>query len=299
MFPYSGNTLHYFAQYGVTRSTALADICHVVKNSASEKHALPKGAQEKKSINGAQAIGRAIDVVRIVAQLQRSGATLSRVARAADLKTSTAFRILRTLAQHRMLRYDDGARSYFLGPLAFELGLAASSETPIPEYLRDAIEEVARETQLTTYLMARSDNDAVCVRCIHASTAIRAVPMDTGQRLPLGVGAGSLTILSSLSDEEIQRVIAAQKARLEIFPGGKARPERLLKRIELTRQQGFSFSSGIVASGVIGIGVAISQRRALPHFAISVSAVATSVKPRQVKRIAVVIQTAIERHASN
>jgi DNA-binding IclR family transcriptional regulator len=118
--------------------------------------------------------------------------------------------------------------------------------------------------------------------------------MDVGQRLPLGVGAGSLAILSSLDDDEIERVLAAQKSRLELFPGGKAKPDRIWKRVALTRQQGFAYSSGIVASGAIGVGVAI-----LPHqvtqLAISVSAVASTVSPANVKKIAAAISAAIER----
>lgn len=252
---------------------------------------------EAGAIGGAQAIRRAVDVLRAVAQLQLSGATLSRVARATHLTTSTAFRILRTLTEDRLLRYDTFSRSYHIGPLAYELGLAASMDVQVQTHWRSTVEEVARVTQLTTYLMARSDNDAVCLLCAQGSTPLRAVPMDIGQRLPLGVGAGSLAILASLDDGEIARILAAERSRLEVFAGGKALPERILERIALTRRQGFSFSDGIVATGAMGLGVAIPSNTGPTQLAVSVSAVAGTVNLASFKKIASFMRDAIERNA--
>jgi len=75
--------------------------------------------KEETGTAGAQAIRRAMDVVRAVAQMQRTGATLSRVVKATGLNRSTVFRILRSLTEERMLRYDERERHYYLGLLAF------------------------------------------------------------------------------------------------------------------------------------------------------------------------------------
>ena len=249
---------------------------------------------DQASTNGAQAIRRAIDVVRLVAQIQRSGANLSRVARATGLTTSTAFRILQALTEERLLRYDQRDRCYYVGPLAFELGLAASAETQVPARWRDAVDRIARETRFTTYLMARSDRDAVCLLCAQGSTALRAMPMEVGQRLPLGVGAGSLAILAALDDAEVHRIVAAQALRLEVFPDGRASPGRVLEAVELTRRQGFAVSSGIVAAGVVGVGVAVPPHQGLTQLALSVSAAASTVNPAQLAPIASIITACIE-----
>ena len=66
---------------------------------------------------GTQAIDRALDIVRVVAQVQRSGATLSRIARISGLNITTTFRILRSLTENRMLRYDAAEQNYYIGPL--------------------------------------------------------------------------------------------------------------------------------------------------------------------------------------
>ena len=99
--------------------------------------------------SGAQAIRRAIEIVRTVAQIQRSGASLSRIARASGLSSSTAFRILRSLTEERLLRYEEAERCYHVGPLAFELGLAALTEARLQTSWRETVETIATEQDTT------------------------------------------------------------------------------------------------------------------------------------------------------
>jgi DNA-binding IclR family transcriptional regulator len=249
-------------------------------------------------IGGAQSIRRAMDVIRAVAQFQRSGANLRRVSQATDLRTSTAFRILRSLVEERMLRYDELNKDYYIGPLAFELGLATQTEAQISGAWREAIENVARQTRLTSYLMARSDCDAVCLLCIQGLSTIRAMPIDVGQRLPLGIGAGSLAILATLHDEEINQVIAENLTRLDLFPGGRSEAKKILLRVESARRMGYAFSSGSVAQGLTGIGVPILPRQGLVQLAISVSAAGRVIDAAEAKQVASIISSAIRERSS-
>lgn len=246
-------------------------------------------------MTGAQAIRRAMDVVRAVAQFQRTGGTLSRIASATDLSTSTTHRMLRALTEERMLRYDETSRCYFLGLLAFELGLATQAESQAQPYWRETIEHLARQTRLTTYLMARSDCEAVCLLCAQGSTVIRAMPIEVGQRLPLGIGAGSLAILATLDDEEVKHVIASIRSRLQVFPRDGAQAAAILDRVRRARSEGYVVSAGTVASGLVGVGVPVLPRKGLLQLAISVSAVADVMDPGEAKQIATLIDAAIKR----
>jgi len=243
--------------------------------------------------SGAQAIRRAMDVVRAVAQFQRSGATLSRVAQATGLSTSTAHRILRSLAEERMLRHDEATRSYRLGLLAFEIGLATQAESQVQPYWRETIAAIARRTRLTTYLMARSDCEAVCLLCEQGTMRIRAMPIEVGQRLPLGIGAGSLAILSTLDDDEVAAILAANAGRLRQFPGAGDQARAIAARAAAGREAGHAISTGSVADGLVGVGVPVLPRQGLMQLAISVSAVADVIDPAEARQIARVIQAAI------
>ncbi len=244
---------------------------------------------------GTQAIRRAVEVVRTVAQLQRSGANLSRIARAAGLSTSTTFRILRSLTEEGLLRYDERDRGYHVGPLAFELGLAALAEADLQSSWREAMVEIAKNTRLTTYLMARSGNEAVCLLCLQGSSVLRAMPMEVGQRLPLGIGAGSLAMLATLDDDEVTQVITSQGHRRAPFPGGEIKPEQIWQRVNLARERGFAVSSGTVALGVTGIGIAIPPSYGMTQLAISVSAVSERINLAEACATALIISTCIAR----
>ncbi|MEZ5744831.1 MAG: IclR family transcriptional regulator [Sphingomonadaceae bacterium] len=253
---------------------------------------------EDAATGGAQAIRRAMDVIRAVAQFQRTGATLSKVAAVTGLSTSTTHRILRSLCEERMLRHQEDRRRYFLGMLAFELGLATQAESQVQQHWRETIEAVARETRLTSYLMARSDCEAVCLLCAQGSTTIRAMPLDIGQRLPLGIGAGSVSILATLEDVEIDEVMASNASRLREFPGEGRQADVIRERIEAARELGYAISAGSVAQGLVGVGVPVEPRSGLLQLAVSVSAVADVMDPGEAQRIAETIRRAIRARMS-
>lgn len=251
------------------------------------------GSKGEEGMAGAQAIRRAMDVVRAVTQFQRSGATLSRIAHATGLSTSTAHRILRSLTEERLLRHDEPTRTYRLGLLAFEIGLATQAESQVQPYWRETVEEIARKTRLTTYLMARSDCEAVCLLCAQGTMRIRAMPVEVGQRLPLGIGAGSLAILSTIEDAEVEEVLQANASRFRLFPGSGSQVPAILERVAQSRANGFAVSSGSVADGLVGVGVPVLPRRGLLQLAISVSAVADVLDPDEARQIAGTVSAGI------
>jgi DNA-binding IclR family transcriptional regulator len=121
------------------------------------------------------------------------------------------------------------------------------------------------------------------------------MPIELGQRLPLGIGAGSLAILATMEDEEIGQVLASNGSRLQLFPRGGAQPDAILERIRIARSDGYVVSSGTVASGLVGVGVPVLPRKGLLQLAISVSAVADVMDPGEARNIASVIDAAIRR----
>jgi DNA-binding IclR family transcriptional regulator len=237
-------------------------------------------------IQGAQAVERAIAILRAVALLQRRGASLATIMLATGLSRSTAFRLLRCLVEQRLLNFDDAHKFYFIGPLAYELGLAGKGlADDLAARWRKRLERISAQTALTAYLVARSDTDIVCLDTVQAETAIRAVPLAIGQRLPLGVGAGSLAILSSLADDEIEAIIAANHPMLRMYGRGLLTPAELHRRIARTRAKGYAYSSQSVAQGVVGVGVVIPGPDQITQLAISVSMVGTQIKEPEQERL--------------
>lgn len=236
--------------------------------------------------DGAQAIRRALDVARHVAQLQRSGATLARIGKATGLSRSTAFRILRALTDDRLLHFRQSDRTYHIGPLAFELGLAGGDYADLREEWRETVSAIAARTGLTSYLMARSGDEAVCLLCVQGSAAVRAIPIDVGQRVPLGIGAGGLVMLAALDDGEVRRIASNHEQSFDAFPSRTLSIEQIETRVRETRQRGFSVSQGTVASGVSGIGVLIPDLPPHLQLALTVSAVTGHMDEREAQALA-------------
>lgn len=248
---------------------------------------------------GVQAVRRSLEIVRTVAQIQRSGGGLTRIAKAAGLTVPTAYRLLRTLTDERLLTFDPSDRTYRVGPLAFELGLAAFPETLPHTQWQGTVGAVARRTRLTSYLMARSESEAVCMYCAQGATAIRAMPMEVGQRIPLGIGAGGLAILASLDDDEVRTIVALHKTRYRLFPAGARDEREILERVAKTREDGFSLSTGTVANGVTGVGVMVPKGMAASASAITVSAVADAFSSREAKAIAAIMFDVLATQPTN
>lgn len=245
---------------------------------------------------GTQAIRRAVEVARAVAQLQGAGATLSRVAHATGFNITTTFRILRSLTEERLLRYDPAEQHYYVGPFAFELGLAASKDARVSAAWRNTVDDIARQTRFTTYLVARANNEAVCLMCVEGSSPLRAVPIEVGQRVPLGVGSAALALLASLDDAEIARIIASQESRLDLFVANGAKPDVIWKRVTDIRRCGYAVNPGELISGITGIGLAVLPHRGMTQFAICVAAPTSNLGAGDEGKIAAAITGVIRRH---
>jgi DNA-binding IclR family transcriptional regulator len=247
--------------------------------------------------DGAQAIHRAVDVLRAVVLMQGNGATLMRISRATNLSRSTTFRILRTLADERLLAFDAERHLYSIGPLAYEIGLATSGQSQLTERWDACLHRINRASGLTTYLIARSGTDIVCLASVQGSTIVRAIPMRVGQRAPLGIGAGSLAILSSLEDEEIDAVLKANVNKVKAYSNGKLTPQILLERVKRTRAKGYACSTGTLAQGVTGIGLVIDDNGNFTRLAISVAIAGTEISEKEQARIVTLMRDAIRQES--
>jgi DNA-binding IclR family transcriptional regulator len=248
--------------------------------------------------DGAQAIRRALDVARHVAQLQRSGATLARIGKATGLHRSTAFRILRSLTDERLLHFREADHTYHIGPLAYELGLAGGIHADLHDEWKPTVRAIAAGTGLTSYLMARSGNEAVCLLCVQGTAAVRAMPFDVGQRVPLGIGAGGLVMLAALDDDEVRRIAASHSARLDVFPSRILSSTEIDRRVTETRQRGFSISLGTVAAGVSGIGVVVPDLPPHIQLALTVSCASDTIDDAEARVLASVITSALRARSA-
>jgi DNA-binding IclR family transcriptional regulator len=205
--------------------------------------------------DGTQAIRRAASILRQIAKTPQTGSTLRELSEAMELSRSTTHRILKCLVSEKLVAQSDDARRYSIGELAAELGLAVKGRKDVILTWRPAIEALARDTGATTYLMGRSGSESVCLDKAEGSSVIRVIPVEVGQRRPLGLGAGATAILAAMLEPECEATIAAIEPYLHRY--GRATADDLRKAVAETRATGFAESWGKVVDGVYGLGIAV------------------------------------------
>lgn len=235
----------------------------------------------------AQTVGRAIQLLRLVASSQSRNLRLVDIAEMAALDKSTAHRLLQRLVQERMLVRDAGLRGYRLGPLLYELGLAALPETNLRELSQPSLHSLAQGTGDMAFLVMRSGFETVCLDRIAGNFAIQTMTQGVGDRHPLGVGAGGLAVLAALADSEVKIVMKAVAPQLRRY---RLTERTLRERIDLTRERGSAVDEGSAALDVTAVGRAIRDRGGSPVGAVFVASIKsrmTEIRQREVdKRLA-------------
>jgi DNA-binding IclR family transcriptional regulator len=220
--------------------------------------------------DGTQAIRRAAAILRRLARGPRTGMNLREISEAMDLTRSTAHRMLKCLLDERLVDHVQGTRRYVIGGLTFELGLAATNHQVEVMKWRPAVEELSRQTEATIYLMGRSGNDAVCLFKCEGSAVVRVIPVEVGQRRPLGVGAGATALLAATGEADVERVLEAIAPGLDRYTSLTL--EQIRRNAEAARRGGFAESRGTVAKGVYGLGAAVPNGHGPATLALSLAA---------------------------
>lgn len=235
---------------------------------------------KKPETGGTQSIGRAALLLRVLATAGPEGLALSDVAARAGIERPTAHRILRRLVDEMLAVQSPKTRSYRLGSLVYELGLAASPSIPVQELCTAALEELSRITGDSSFLMVRSGLDSVCLQRREGHFPIKVLILGVGQRRPLGCGAGSIALMSLLPDDQIEEILAINRPRLD----AAGEPDNAAFRdiIRRAREDGFATKDatdlpvrslsmvvrdangqGVCALSVTSLTVRVEQRQSL------------------------------------
>jgi DNA-binding IclR family transcriptional regulator len=248
---------------------------------------------EAKQQDGAKSLHRAISIINAVAIYEETGARMSKLAQKVDLPTSTVHRILSVLVSEDLIEYDHNSKNYYLGYGLYTLGEKAR-KFKLREKYRTTLKNVSVRTEETSYLIIRSGNDAFCLDRIVGSYPIQVLTTEIGQRRPLGIGGGSLAILSSLPDEMCESIIKTNADRYPEFTGRTA--DDIRKMVNKTRRDGFALSQKSIDVETVGVGVPIKTEKGEVLGAISVAGINSRMKPDRRRKIVAIIRSEIEKN---
>jgi DNA-binding IclR family transcriptional regulator len=176
------------------------------------------------------------------------------------------------LVRAGLVDQDEASRRYHLGPESYVLGMLAARRFGIQAQAIDGLTRLSQASGDTAFLSVRRDLHVVCLHREEGPFPIRSHVLQAGDRHPLGIGAGSLAVLSALPDDEIEHAIAANAATIqEKYPAYSSKSLR--DAVARTRKEGYALNPGLLMKGSWGIGVPVRDRQGRPVYAVSLAAI--------------------------
>lgn len=229
----------------------------------------PKTKDKERS--GTQSVERTIALLKELATHGPKGARVSELAARLGLEYPTAHRIIRCLVDQHMVEKSPESQCYSLGPLVYELGLSVPPRMNLRELCDPVIAKIAESTGDTVFLNVRSGLDVLCIDRKEGTFPIKTLIFEVGNRRPLGVGAGGIALLLPLPDEELDKLVTANAARLQAY--GSLKPKSVLAFVRRVRPLGYVVTEDIVVRGVSAVSLPFGGHHGIPPAAISVACV--------------------------
>jgi DNA-binding IclR family transcriptional regulator len=237
---------------------------------------------------GTQSIQRAAFLLRLIAANNKAGLRLVDLVRHSGLEQPTVHRMLKAMIAENMVIQRVENRRYFLGPILFELGLAAEQHYGLREICQSSLVRIAEKTGDTVFLTVRRGREAVCIDRKDGAFPVKVFTLNVGDRRALGVGAGGLAILAELPEVDAEQVIEGNSKILGLVGGLNAK--EMKQRVAQARRQGYGIHDVLNVSGVKAVGVAIKNAEGDPFAALSISAVATRIANQRIEELVVLLR---------
>ncbi|MBV2181143.1 MAG: IclR family transcriptional regulator [Castellaniella sp.] len=230
--------------------------------------------------SGAQAIHRAISVLRGIARGRGEGAALSVICRQTGLNKSTVHRLTAALIAEGLVQQDAQTRRYLLGAECYALGLVASDRFGLQNVVGQPVRRLAAETGDAAFFSVRQGTHALCLLREEGNYPLKSHVLQVGDRHPLGVGGGSLSMLAALDDAQVAHCLDQNMDDISLLFPGFTR-QLLLELVHRARKRGYAVNPGLVLKGSWGVGVAVRDPDGQVLGAYSIATVETRMSPER------------------
>lgn len=243
-----------------------------------------------REITGAQSVDRALALLAIVRRNADAGIGLSELMMESGLNKPTTRRLLLALIRAGLVEQDEASRRYHLGEEAFVMGALASTRHSLLEFVGESLRMLADRSEDTAFFSIRRQNHSVCLQREEGRFPIRTHVLQAGNQHPLGIGAGSMALLADLPDEEVERIMAENRAVLAAqFP--RYTPELIREQVEDTRRCGYSLNPGLVLANSWAVGMVVRYPDGRTAGALSLAAIDSRMGPERQAVLADLLNT--------
>lgn len=170
-----------------------------------------------------QPVHRTLDILEAIARSQ-SSMSLAEISQELSLSPSTVHRFMKDL-EDREFVFRTNKRRYLLGPAVRAL-LSNTSSQQVREAAAPALRTLVRQHGEATFLAEMTGAKVVCIEFLEGTRSLRH-HVQVGTTLPLNAASSARAIMSMLSEDEIDDILA--DATLEQYTARTITSKEVLK----------------------------------------------------------------------
>ena len=217
-------------------------------------------------------VRRALELLRILAGGPPEGMRLKDIGEVVGYGQSMVHRLLQDLILEGVVEQVSGSKRYRPALEFFVLAARIGESSGLRRLAGPTLLRLSATLSESIFLLVRTGFDAVCLVLVEGPYPIRSFTGDIGGKVPLGLGQGSLAILSHLPEAEQEAVIRFNMPRL--IDKGFLDEATLRVAIAKAREQGWAdLNSGLIP-GMAGVGVPVFDAHGLAVASLSVGTLA-------------------------
>ncbi|WP_162894769.1 IclR family transcriptional regulator [Rhizobium terrae] len=237
-------------------------------------------------------VERAAEILLAIGNAGLEGMSLADIAEALDDTKSAIHRALQGLAKHGFVEQSSRRGRYRLGSAIYALSKRSFTMADLVEAVRPALVRIGSATRMSTYLMAHSGLDCVCLDFQEGIYPIRALLNGVGGRIPLGVSVAGVCILSTFDPATRNAMLAENEAALT---AAGFEPDGVLAEAQLAAEKGFAVRPGADETDVMSLAVVLPRDKVHAAAAIAVVPPWRDIDPAKVADIVTLIRTEAAR----
>lgn len=213
-------------------------------------------------------LNKSIDILEYFYK-KDSALTITELSKILKTYPSAIHRILETLKYRGYVEQDPASKKYFLGMKLIELGMYKINKLDFVKVAYPFLKELVDQFNENVYLGTRYDEKVLYLEKVESN---HTVTMHThiGKTAPLHCTALGKVLLTSLSKEEINKILS--KDKLKRFTEKTITNKKLLKaEIKKVKKQGFALDLGEYEKDVCCVATSVLNYQGKMIGAISIS----------------------------
>jgi DNA-binding IclR family transcriptional regulator len=200
---------------------------------------------------GVQSVDRALTILEVLARVGEAGVT--EIAAELDVHKSTAFRLIATLEQHRLVEQSGDRGKYRLGVGVLRLAGATTARLDLVQEARPVCRQLASDTGETVNIAVLSDRSALYLDQVAGSSALQPHNW-VGQHIPLHATSNGKVLLSGLDAAALDRLLPKLPS---YTPQTITRKGELRAELEQVREQGYAVAVDELEIGLTALAAPI------------------------------------------